>query len=136
MPVREITSALERHAAAFCACVGLLLTAAAPAAGQGVVLAPFGGQNYDSPYHVAAPPGDPERVFVVEGAGVIRLVKNGVTQPAPFLDISADVLDGTAGCECGLFSIAPAPDYAGSGRFYVFDTRDDPGPNHYLRGCS
>jgi hypothetical protein len=85
---------------------------------------------------VAAPPGDPERVFVVEGAGVIRLVKNGVTQPAPFLDISADVLDGTAGCECGLFSIAPAPDYAGSGRFYVFYTRDDPGPNHYLRGCS
>jgi hypothetical protein len=48
MPVREITSALKRRAAAFCACVGLL-TAAAPAAGQGVVLAPFGGQNYDSP---------------------------------------------------------------------------------------
>jgi glucose/arabinose dehydrogenase len=86
---------------------------------------PFGGQTYDSPFHVTGVPGDPDRVFVVEGPGTIRLVKSGVTQPAPFLDISADVLDGgEGGCECGLFSMAPAPDYASTGRFYVYYTHD------------
>ncbi len=134
MTVRDHTSGFTRLAAAICGCVGLLLAAAAPAAAQGVALVPFGGQSYVSPYHVASPPGDPERVFVVEGPGTIRLVKNGVTQPTPFLDISADVWDGSeGGCECGLFSMAAAPDYASSGRFYVFYTRDEPGPNHFLR---
>ena len=34
------------------------------------------------------------------------------------------------GCECGLFSMAFAPDYASSGRFYVFYTRDvSPAPS-------
>jgi Glucose / Sorbosone dehydrogenase len=73
---------------------------------------------------------------VVEAAGTIRLVKGGVTQPTPFLDIGAEVLDiNEGGCECGLLSMAPAPDYAASGLFYVFYTRDDPTPgsNHYLR---
>ena len=70
-------------------------------------------------------PGDPSRVFVVEGTGTIRLVKNGVTQPTPFLNISSDVYRGS-GCfynDCGLFSMALAPDYATSGLFYVFYTR-------------
>ena len=60
-----------------------------------------------------------------EGTGTIRLVKNGVTQATPFLDISNDVYRGS-GCfysDCGLFSMALAPDYATSGLFYVFYTR-------------
>jgi hypothetical protein len=69
---------------------------------------------------------------VVEAGGTIRLVKDGVTQPTPFLTIP----EVYAGCgECGLFSMAFAPDYATSGRFYVFYTRDSTvsDEQYYLR---
>ena len=102
-----------------------LLIAAAPAAAQSVQLVPFGGQTFSQPFYVTGAPGDPSRVFVDEAGGTIRLVKNGVTQPTPFLDISSDVYRGS-GCvysDCGLFSMALAPDYATSGLFYVFYTR-------------
>ncbi len=107
---------------------------ASSASAQSVQLVPFGGQSYSSPFHVASPPGDASRVFVVEGTGSIRLVKDGVTQGAAFLDINTSVLDQSeGGCECGMFSIAFAPDYASSGLFYVFYTRDVSPGLHYLR---
>jgi glucose/arabinose dehydrogenase len=111
-----------------------LLIAAAPASAQGVKLAPFGGQSFDLPFYVTGAPGDPSRVFVVEGTGTIRLVKNGVTQPTPFLDISSNVYREISGCplsDCGLFSMALAPDYATSGLFYVFYTRASTGPEAF-----
>ncbi|MGE5748045.1 MAG: PQQ-dependent sugar dehydrogenase, partial [Solirubrobacterales bacterium] len=114
-----------------------LLVGVAPAAAQSVQLAPFGGETFRSPYYVTGAPGDPSRVFVLEGGGTIRLVKDGVTQGAPFLDISSDVCSSADGCggESGLFSMAFAPDYAASGLFYVFYTRDStvPTEQHYLR---
>ena len=70
-----------------------LLALGGSATAQGVQLVPFGGQDFDTPFHVTGAAGDPSRVFVVEAAGTIRLVKSGVTQATPFLDISADVLD-------------------------------------------
>ena len=87
---------------------------------------------FSSPYYVTGAPDDPSRVFVVEGAGTIRLVKNGVTQPTPFLTIP-EVYSGCG--DCGLFSMALAPDYAASGLFYVFYTRDSGLGNgsYYLR---
>jgi glucose/arabinose dehydrogenase len=114
-----------------------LFVSVAPAAAQtsSVKLTPFGGQTFSSPYYVTGPPGDPSRVFVVEGAGTIRLVKNGVTQSTAFLSIP-EVFKPATGCDdCGLFSMAFAPNYATSGRFYVFYTRDStiPTENHYLR---
>ena len=110
----------------------LLLAAASSAPAQSVQLTPFGGQTFTKPWYVTAPPGDPSRVFVVEGGGTIRLVKNGVTQSTPFLTIP----EVYTGCnDCGLFSMAFAPDYATSGRFYVFYTRDSAvtGEQYYLR---
>src|SRR5215207_9598779 len=103
-----------------------LLVAVMPAAGQSVQLVPFGGQTFSSPYYVTGAPGDPSRVFVAEGDGTIRLVRNDVTQGAPFLDISGDVCSSADGCggESGLFSMAFSPDYPVSGLFYVFYTRD------------
>ncbi|MGA8928023.1 MAG: hypothetical protein WB462_17575, partial [Solirubrobacterales bacterium] len=85
-----------------------LLIAAAPASAQSVKLAPVGGQSCGLPFYVTGAPGDPSRVFVVEGTGTIRLVKNGVTQPTPFLDISSDVYREISGCplsDCGLFYV-------------------------------
>jgi glucose/arabinose dehydrogenase len=110
-----------------------LLIAPAPASAQSVKLAPVGGQTFNLPFYVTGAPGDPSRVFVVEGGGTIRLVKNGVTQATPFLDISSDVYRGS-GCaagDCGLFSMALPPDYATSGLFYVFYTRAPTGPQGF-----
>jgi glucose/arabinose dehydrogenase len=59
------------------------------------------------------------RIFVVEQAGRIRLVKNGVLQATPFLDISTRVLSGG---ERGLLSVAFHPQYATNHFFYVYFT--------------
>ncbi len=61
------------------------------------------------------------RLFVVERAGRIRIVEDGNLLPTPFLDISDKVsLEG----ECGLLSMAFAPDYAESGAFYIYYSYD------------
>jgi glucose/arabinose dehydrogenase len=75
--------------------------------------------SFSQPTHVAFAPGDPSRLFVVEQGGRIRVVVNGAAVARPFLDITDLVLDGG---ERGLLSMAFAPDYASSGRFYVYYT--------------
>jgi glucose/arabinose dehydrogenase len=109
-----------------------LFVAAAPATAQDVKLAPFGGQTFSLPYYVTGAPSDPGRVFVVEGAGTIRLVKDGATRSTPFLTIPEVFTGCTA---CGLLSMAFAPDYPTTGLFYVFYTRDSAvsTEQHYLR---
>ena len=90
---------------------------ATAAQSRGVRLVRIG--SFSSPVHVAAPPQDRRRVFVVEQRGVIRVVRGGKVLPRPFLDISSRV---EAGGEQGLLSVAFPPDYARSGRFYVYFT--------------
>jgi glucose/arabinose dehydrogenase len=75
--------------------------------------------SYSLPTYVTSPPGDADSLFVTEQAGRVRLVRNGAALAAPFLDLTALVL---AGGERGLLSMAFAPDYATSGRFYVYFT--------------
>jgi glucose/arabinose dehydrogenase len=72
--------------------------------------------SFASPIYVAAAPGDASRVFVVERAGRIMVVKSGHKLRTPFLNIRGRVSEGG---ERGLLSMAFAPDYARSGRFYV-----------------
>jgi glucose/arabinose dehydrogenase len=71
------------------------------------------------PIYLTSPPGDLNRLFIVERAGVVRIVKDGSLLPAPFLDISGQV--STAG-EQGLFALAFDPDYGATGRFLVHYT--------------
>jgi len=78
--------------------------------------------TFDSPTYVTAPPADTRRVFVVEQGGTIRVVRDGRRLSRPFLDISSEV---SAGGERGLLSMAFAPDYASSRRFYVYFTDRD-----------
>jgi len=87
------------------------------AAGRGVRLVKIG--DFQAPLYVTAPPGDKRRAFVVEQAGRIMVVQGGKPLAQPFLDIRSKV---TAGGEQGLLSMAFAPDYAQSGRFYVYYT--------------
>lgn len=85
-------------------------------------LTPIG--TFDAPVLVTAPPGDERRVFVVEQAGTVRLVRDGLVSPTPFLDIRDRVIDQG---ESGLLSIAFAPDYAQSGLVYaIYNARMGP----------
>ena len=59
----------------------------------------------------------------MEQGGRIELVRAGTLSTPDFLDITTLVLSGG---ERGLFSMAFAPDYATSGRFYVYYTAQDP----------
>ncbi len=72
--------------------------------------------DFQRPVFVTAPPGDPHRLFVVEQAGIIKEVIDGQAQPGTFLDLTDQV---ELVSERGLLSMAFAPDYAESGRFYV-----------------
>ena len=72
------------------------------------------------PVHITGAPGDAARLFVLEREGRVRLLLNGHTQARPFLDIAGLVQSG--GSEQGLLGLALAPDYARSGRFYVYYT--------------
>ncbi len=58
----------------------------------------------------------PGRLYVVEQGGRIMVVEGSAVRATPFLDISDRVL---AGGERGLLSVAFAPDYGRSGRFFV-----------------
>ena len=92
----------------------------APPQRSGTTAAPFRltlvADGPTSLTHVAAPPGDAGRVMLVHGDGLVSLLKDGVVQAEPFLDLRDRV---QRGFENGLHAIAFAPDYAESGRFYV-----------------
>jgi Glucose / Sorbosone dehydrogenase len=95
----------------------VLLSMLAPAsAAAAPSLVPVG--TFAEPVHVAAPPGDATRLFVVERAGRVQVLAGG--QKSLFLD-ATDVV-GDSGSEEGLLSIAFAPDFATSGLYYVFYT--------------
>jgi glucose/arabinose dehydrogenase len=99
----------------------LLVGVAAPAAAKARVRLKRIGR-FDDPIYVAAPPSDQHRVFVVEQGGRIRVVRDGRVLRRPFLDIRSLVRSES---EMGLLSMAFAPDYATSRRFYVFYTDPD-----------
>lgn len=66
--------------------------------------------------YVTGAPGQPNRLFVVQQSGRIRILDAGRLLPRPFLDVSRII---SAGGERGLLGLAFHPDYATNGRFYV-----------------
>ena len=81
-------------------------------------LQPFVSSGLTSPLFLTQPLND-GRIFVVEQRGTIRIVRNGVLQTAPFLDIAARVLSGG---ERGMLSVAFHPQYPSNKFFYVYFT--------------
>jgi glucose/arabinose dehydrogenase len=75
---------------------------------------PLGG--FSSPVGITHAGDGSGRLFVVQQGGQIRLVKGGVLQATPFLNISARV---STGGERGLLGLAFPHDYARKGYFYV-----------------
>ena len=88
---------------------------ASASANKGVGLKQIG--SFESPVEVTGAPGFPELLFVVEQEGRIQVLKGG--KKRPFLDIRGLV---NYGGERGLLSLAFAPDYPRSKRFYVYYT--------------
>jgi glucose/arabinose dehydrogenase len=100
--------------------LALVVTTAQPAGSQSEVsLSPF-AIGFVTPVDIASA-GD-ARLFVVEQAGRIKIVEPDGEVSGTFLDISGRVRSGG---EEGLLGLAFAPDYANSGRFFVYYTRPD-----------
>lgn len=89
-------------------------------------LDPFITSGLTAPVFLAQPLDD-GRIFVVEQAGRIRVIRDGVLQTTPFLNITTRVLSGG---ERGLLSVAFHPQYATNRFFYVYFTTQ---PNGDIR---
>ena len=88
--------------------------------------------DFAEPLYLTQPPGGRE-LYVVEKGGTVRVIdRRGGIRGRPFLDISDRV---SAGGEQGLLSLAFAPEYGRSGRFYVdyTDTAGDTRVVEYRR---
>jgi len=61
------------------------------------------------------------RMFVLQKAGKILIIKNGQLIPTPFLDLSSKMIKvSSVYDERGLLGLAFHPNYAQNGRFYVY----------------
>ena len=89
----------------------------------GLAFGPWLG-GFDSPVGISSTPSEPDRLYIVEQPGIVRVVENGKLLPHPFLDIHDQVVSGG---EQGLLSLAFDPDYASNRLFYVdyTDTNGD-----------
>jgi len=93
---------------------------AAPAFAAGVRLVKVG--EFHEPVYATAPPGARGTLVVVERRGLIRELRGGRVLRRPFADLRSRVIDAGPDetvDQRGLFSVAFAPDYRRSGRFYV-----------------
>lgn len=97
----------------------------APKWGENIKLTQIG--SFPGAVIVASPPGDAKRLVVGQLDGPVYLLKDGVRQSRPFLD-----LRGIAHHEGerGLLGLAFAPDYQQSGLLYVY--YNDPAANLHL----
>lgn len=75
--------------------------------------------GFDRPVHVSDPGDGSGRLFVVEQAGKIHVVRDGTVLDRPFLDLTDEV---SCCGERGLLSIAFHPRFAENGWFYVYYT--------------
>jgi glucose/arabinose dehydrogenase len=71
--------------------------------------------DFNQPVAVAAPPGDPNQLFIVEKPGRVLLRTPAGTNE--FLNLTSQVEDGG---EQGLLALAVSPDYAVTHRVFVF----------------
>jgi glucose/arabinose dehydrogenase len=107
--------------------VTLTVTASPPAALPQISLSPVAG-GFTAPVHVTHAGDGSGRIFVVEQAGRIRILVNGVVLPVPFLDLASLIPPRLiAGGERGLLSVAFPPGPGPKNHFYVNYTRDPDG---------
>jgi glucose/arabinose dehydrogenase len=76
------------------------------------------------PLFVTSPPGDLERLFIVEQDGLIKILVDGTVLATPFLDVTAITLSpvDAGNNEEGLLGLAFHPDYDSNGWFFIYYT--------------
>ena len=72
--------------------------------------------GFSQPVHLASTRSEPNRLYVVEQGGLVRVIERGRVRPTPFLDLRSAV---SAGGERGLLSLAFHPRYPQVRRVYV-----------------
>jgi glucose/arabinose dehydrogenase len=78
--------------------------------------------GFDMPVFVTSPPADP-RLFVLEKSGSIRIIEGTTVLPEPFLTVAIPSgVSGSLDDERGLLGLAFPPDFAATGKLYVFYT--------------
>jgi glucose/arabinose dehydrogenase len=83
----------------------------------------FGTLTFTDPVVITAPPGETNRLFIVEQNGIVAVITNlAVPNRTVFLDIVSQVTGGVPADEQGLLGMAFHPDYAVNGYFYVYYT--------------
>jgi glucose/arabinose dehydrogenase len=70
----------------------------------------------ESPTHLTATASEPDRLYITEQPGRVRMIENGRLLHQPFLDIRDEVASGG---EQGLLSLAFHPDYERNRFFYI-----------------
>ena len=96
---------------------------AGPPSSGTVVLQPV-VSGLTNPLYVTHARDGTNRLFILEQAGLIKVLQPGSTAPTIFLDITANVLSGS---ERGLLGLAFHPAYASNRRFFVNYTRQPDG---------
>src|SRR5258708_37407053 len=77
-------------------------------------------KDFNQPTFITSAHDGSNRIFVVEKAGSIRILRDGAILPQAFLDIS-NLVDSSAS-ERGLLSVAFRPKYKTNGLFYIYYT--------------
>jgi Ca2+-binding RTX toxin-like protein len=92
-------------------------------AGSSAITAVRVASGLNGPLFAASPPGDPDRLFIVEqhtGRIMILDTRSNTLNPQPFLDLPNGSLAN--GFEQGLLGLAFHPNYATNGKFYIYLT--------------
>ncbi|MHC5111325.1 MAG: PQQ-dependent sugar dehydrogenase [Planctomycetota bacterium] len=98
----------------------LSLGGAAASAGTTPMTTELIASGLQRPVGMDVPQGDYSRIFVIEKAGRVRVIQDGVLLGTPFLDINSLVGGGTSEFnEQGLLGIALHPDYLNNGYMYL-----------------
>ena len=113
---------LRRHIAPVWVCTGVWLGSVAATDATAQLRSQVYVVGLATPLGFAQDPSNPSVQYVVQQAGRIRVIKDGVLQGTDFLDLSTSV---SSSGERGLLGLAFPPDYAQTGRFYVNFTNLD-----------
>jgi len=116
--------------------MALLVVAATPGAALGQLAATPFVTGLSAPVGMVQDPSNPTVQYVVELDGLIKVIRNGVLQATPFLDLVDEALSGG---ERGLLGLAFPDDYGSTGRFFVNFTREPDGHTviaRFLRGST
>lgn len=85
----------------------------------------FGNLTFLNPVCITAPPGEMNRLFILEHAGRVAVITNlALPNRTVFLDIAARVIGGAQGSEQGMLGMAFHPGYATNGYFFLYYTEN------------